>query len=102
MVNKTDYFIGKLYFAFKTPLSHSKITYRSTLDEKQRSQGAINLKIVCNKNVSFGPSDKRYGNSLTSSKRGKTDQNECGKKYFMLIEFGTEEGCFPGTGKCYY
>ena len=79
----------------------SKITYRSTLDEKHRSQGAIkrkHRKIVCDKYTSFGPPEKHQyfnGNSLLSRKKRKMWKIGSGSTYSMPIEFGTGNGCLP-------
>ena len=71
--------------------SCSKITYRDTLDEKQRSQAAIKRKrpkTVYDKNASFGPRDKCQhfdGNSLPNSKRTKIDENGCEKREVEVL-----------------
>ena len=69
----------------------SKITYRDTLDEKQRSQAAIKRKrpkTVYDKNASFGPPDKCQhfdGNSLLNSKKTKIDENGCEKREVEVL-----------------
>ena len=69
----------------------SKITYRDTLDEKQRSQAAIKRKrpkTVYDKNASFGPLDKCQHfdeNSLPNSKRTKIDENGCEKREVEVL-----------------
>ena len=67
----------------------SKITYRGSLDEKQRSQAAIKQKrpkMVCD--IKIGPPDKCQhfdGNSLPSSKRTKIDEDGCEKREVEVL-----------------